>query len=385
MGVTEVGFVRRTYDEILNDKIQRAKELFGEDIDTSDLTPLGKYLRINAYDQAIAEEEIEQVYYSSFPNTASGQSLDRLLPLGGISRNPATAAAYSVTVQGEAGYVVPVGFLVGTDTDITFYVTADATIGEDGSCTATVECTEAGSIGNVNASSINTVVNPDANIAAVQGVECLSDGTDEESDAALRERLKLALSGSGGCSENAIRAALLRVPTVQYAAVVANDGGEADSEGRPAHSFECYVQGGDDYHQEIAETIFAMRPVGVQTAGDISVIVIDACGNEKTVRFSNTQATHIMVRVSLRTDTAFLSDGASHVEANITNHINALGVGNSLVLSTLYGCIYSVPGVLEVVSLELSTDGGSSYTTNNVTVPRYGAAVCNGVSVEVTS
>lgn len=42
MGLTDNGFVRRTYDDILNAKIQRAKELFGEDIDTSDLTPLGK-------------------------------------------------------------------------------------------------------------------------------------------------------------------------------------------------------------------------------------------------------------------------------------------------------------------------------------------------------
>ena len=77
------GYVRRSYDDILSDKIQRAKELFGEDIDTSDLTPLGKFIRINAYDQALAEEEIEAVYYARFPDTASGQNLDRLLVFGG--------------------------------------------------------------------------------------------------------------------------------------------------------------------------------------------------------------------------------------------------------------------------------------------------------------
>lgn len=385
MGLTDKGFVRRTFDEILNGKIQRAKELYGEDIDTSDLTPLGKYLRINAYDQALAEEEIEAVYYSSKPNTATGQSLDRLLPFGGITRNPATAATYTVTVQGTAGYVIPVGFLVGTEADLTYYTTEEATIGEDGTCTVTVECTEAGTVGNVNASAINKVVNPDASVSAVTGAECLSVGMDEESDAALRQRLKTALSGSGGSNENALRAALLRIPTVQYAAVIVNETNDDDAEGRPPHSFECYVQGGDDYHQEIGEAIFAMRPIGIQTVGDHSVTVIDACGNEKQVRFSDTPSTSVMVKAEIKTGTNFPSDGTASIESNIAGYINGLGVGNSLVLSALYGHIYSVAGVQEVVSLELSTDGGSTYTTGNVTVPQYGVIVCSGVSVEVTA
>ena len=116
MGLTDNGFVRRTYDDILNAKIQRAKELFGEDIDTSDLTPLGKFIRINAYDQALAEEELEAVYYARFPNTASGQSLDRLLVFVGLTRNPAVSAVYSVKITGAADTVIEPGFLVGTET-----------------------------------------------------------------------------------------------------------------------------------------------------------------------------------------------------------------------------------------------------------------------------
>ena len=92
MPLTSKGFERLTYDEIVNKKIQKAKELFGEDIDTSELTPLGKFIRINAFDLAEAEEEAEYIYYSIFPNTASGVSLDRLCTFVGISRNPATSA-----------------------------------------------------------------------------------------------------------------------------------------------------------------------------------------------------------------------------------------------------------------------------------------------------
>ena len=100
MPLTSKGFERLTYDDIVNKKIQKAKELFGEDIDTSELTPLGKFIRINAFDLAEAEEEAEYIYYSIFPNTASGVSLDRLCTFVGISRNPATSAIYNVKING---------------------------------------------------------------------------------------------------------------------------------------------------------------------------------------------------------------------------------------------------------------------------------------------
>lgn len=383
MGLTDKGFIRRTFDDILNDKIKLAKELYGEDIDTGDQTVLGKFIRMNAYDQAKAEEEIEQVYYARFPNTASGQSLDRLLVFGGLSRNPAEAAIYSVKVEGTAGYKIEAGFLVGTDTDLTFYSTADAIIGEDGTCLIEVMCTESGTIGNVFPASINKVVNPDANINAISCLECLSAGRDEENDKDLRERLKSAISGQGSGNTNALRSALLRIPTVQFAAVIENEDDTADSDGRPPHSFECYVLGGDDYQQEIAQTIFEKRPIGIKTAGDVAVTITDISGNERVVRYTPAPNIAVTVRAKIKTTTSFPDDGNAKISAAVSNYINNLGIGTSLVLSALYGHIYGVTGVAEVTALELSTDGGASYNTNNVTVPQYGVAVCASVNVEV--
>lgn len=386
MGLTERGYIRRTYDDILNDKIQRAKELFGEDIDTGELTPLGKFIRINAHDQAIAEEEIEAVYYARFPNTANGQSLDRLCAFAGIVRNPATASVYSVSIRGDAGHVVPVGFLVGTDTDITYQTQQEYTIGEDGSCTATVVCSETGTMGNLSsAKAICKPVNPDVNVASVEGIECLTLGADDESDADLRVRFSAAVSGSGSCNENAIRAAILRVPTVQYAAVVANSTDEADSDGRPPHSFECYVLGGDDYWQEIAQAIFDKRPIGIQAVGNNAVTITDVSGAEKVVRFSSAQKVMVTVRIRIKKTPSFPDDGLTLVENNVAAYINEVGIGNSLVLSTIYGHIYSVPGVKEVSTLELSTDGGGTYTTENVAVSEYGVVVCAAVHAEVVA
>lgn len=385
MGLTQYGYQRRTYDDILNDKIKRAKELFGENIDTSDQGALGKFLRVNAYDQAMLEEELEAVYYARFPNTATGTSLDRLLVFGGISRNPATEARYSVRVHGVVGYLIEAGFLIGTDTDLTYYSTHDATIGDDGTCLVEVSCTEAGSVGNINAGAINKAVNPDANITAVEGIESLTAGVDEEGDVELRERFKAAMAGAGSCNEGAIRAAILRVPTVQYAAVIANNTNETDADGRPPHSFEAYVLGGNDYEQEIAQAIYQKRPVGIQTVGDKAVTITDVSGNDFVVNYSPAPNIAITVRAVLKVSAAFTTDGAELVRTKVADYINSLGIGNSLVLSSIYGHIYAVAGVTEVTKLELSTDGGNTYSTNNVAVPEYGVAVCANVHVEVGS
>lgn len=384
MGLTKNGFIRRTYDDILNDKIRRAKELFGEDIDTSDLTLLGKFIRISAYDQAIAEEEIERVYYSRFPNTASGQSLDRLLPFVGITRNPATAAVYKVKVEGEPNHVIEAGFLVGTETGLTYCTNQEYTIDENGICEIEVSCTEAGTIGNLSsAKAICSNVNLDAQINTAIGVEILTAGEDEESDADLRKRFAAAVSGSGSCNENAIRSSLLRIPTVQFVAVIANNTNETDSEGRPPHSFECYVLGGEEYEQEIGEVIFKKRPIGIQTVGDNAVTIIDATGKEKVVYYTTAPKVMITVRAVVKATSAFPEDGVAQAQKAVTDYINDLGIGNSLVLSSIYGYIYSVIGVKEVVTLELSTDGGNTYSAANVEVPEYGIAVCSSVVVEV--
>lgn len=203
MPLTTKGFERLSYNDILANKIAKAKELFGEDIDTSENTPLGKFIRINAYDLADAEEEAEYIYYSIFPNTARGVSLDRLCVFVGISRNPATAAKYKVTVTGESGKTVPIGFVVGSTSGVTFYNIADTKI-IDGECEITVYCTATGTDGNIEPSLITQIINPVSYITSVLGTELIESGEDDETDYSLRKRFEEAREGTGACTETSI-------------------------------------------------------------------------------------------------------------------------------------------------------------------------------------
>ena len=146
--ITEKGFVRPSYDEILQTQIDRAKVLLGNDIDTSEESILGKFIRINVYDLNICYETLEDLYYSSFPNTARGQSLDRLGPFAAISRNQATQARIEVKIKGTAGTSVPAAFLLKSD-KTQFYVVDSAVINSNGEVIVIANCVEDGEIGNL--------------------------------------------------------------------------------------------------------------------------------------------------------------------------------------------------------------------------------------------
>lgn len=383
MGLTLNGYERPTYNDILENLVLKARELFGEDIETNEQTLMGKFLRVIAYDRAIAEEEAEQIYYARFPNTASGISLDRLCPFVGIARNPATPAQYSVTVKGTAGYTVPYGFLVATGTDkyIEFYNTQDTIIpdtdvDEEGfaTCTIIVECVESGSIGNVAALDIVEIVNPDADIESVTGVESIALGKDEESDSELRQRFLKANAGLGSCNETAIKAALIRVPTVTSVSIIVDE---------ENGSFTAYVTGGESYEQQIAETIFDKKPIGVKTTGTNTVTVMDEGGYTHTIKFSRTEKIDVYTKIEIVTTPEFKGEaGITEIKNNIASYINGLGVGKDIITSSLYGLIYSVTGVEKVILLKVSTDG-TTYSTEDISINEYQCAASNNVIVDI--
>lgn len=355
MGLTSTGYRRRTLEEILQSKIEKARELFGEGINTEENTALGKYIRINAYDQYVVEELAEQIYYSIFPQTATGQSLDRLVWSVGMSRNTAVPSRYRINVTGLAGEVVPFGFLVGTETQLNFYNTQDTEIGEDGTCSIVVECVEAGTIGNVKANSIVKIVNPVSYVDEVVGDTVIQVGVDEESDIELLKRFEIVRDGKGSCNESSIISSLINIPTVHGAYVVANESLEA-VDGVPAKTIACYVDGGNDYHQEIAEAIFDKKPIGVGTYGDVTVPINYGGLKDYAINFSHSSEVDIYVKLTIITNNNFEADGYDEIKANISNYINNLSIGHSLITTAMYSQIYSVKGVVSS-QIAVSKDG----------------------------
>lgn len=382
MPLTTLGYQRPTYDDLLEAQIERAKLLFGEDIDTNDNTPLGKYIRINVADLADVYEILEQIYYARFPNTATGVSLDRLCPFVGIARNPATYAQHNVRFIGTAGEYVPVAFEVSTaDGSVTFHTYEALLIGEDGTVDGVVECEQAGEAGNVTIGKIDTIVNPDANVESIQHLGIAQLGEKEETDADLRYRFNQTIQGGGSSTAASIKGAITRVPLVDGVEVVENYTDET-VDGIPPHSFECFVLSPETQDVLVAEAIFSKKPIGIKAHGDVAVEIVDESGVKHTVSFSRTLQKDIFVKIAINTNAYFEEDGVEQIKSNIAQYINSLKNGEDVYLSSLYGYIYKANGIVNVSSLTISTDG-STYSTSNIAVGSNEVARINEANVEV--
>lgn len=384
--ITEYGFVRPTYAQILEAAENRAKVYFGDEIDTSEHTALGKFIRIIVFDLASLYEEMEGVYFARFPGYAAGINLDRLMPFAGIIRNPAVAAVYPVRITGQIGADIDAGFLVSTEDGVMFRTEEPYTIGGDGTVEATLICAERGRVGNVPAGAIHVVVNPDARVDNVeQSGPQLLEGRERESDAELRARFSVAIAGIGSATLDAVKAAVMRVPGVHGVVIRENDQDTTSPEGVPPHSFETFVLKDTATDYEISEAIFSKKPLGIQAYGDVPITVLDSAGNEHVICFSRVVEISIKVKVSVRVSNLYPSNGADLITDALATTVNAYQNGRDLMYTSIYPIIYSVTGVMEVYDLEISLDGGSTYSKDNVIASPAQAIRIDRADVEVFS
>ena len=74
-GLTDAGFRRPTYAELLDALEYKARELFGSKANLTVRSPLGIFLRIFAWMLNLLFSTLEDVYNSRFIDTAVGSSL----------------------------------------------------------------------------------------------------------------------------------------------------------------------------------------------------------------------------------------------------------------------------------------------------------------------
>lgn len=384
--LSDLGFNRPTYDELLEAQETRAKELFGEQIDTSELTILGKYIRLNVADLDELYQTLEGVYYSRFPSTASGVSLDRLCVFAGIERNGPTAAEYQITLQGTPEETIELGFEVSNATQsLIFSTVQDYKIPEDGLATVIVRCDTAGTEGNkISVSDIDTIVSPVEFVDSIvidtsKGDGLKIAGAATESDTALKKRFAEAIAGSGAMTLESIKSAVLRVDGVTACIIIENNSDET-KDGLPAHSFKCYVLGStSENKEEIAKAIFDKKPIGILACGDEEVIITDDYDHEHTVSFSSVSTKSVNVYVEIEANNLLEESAEETIRSGIENYINSLSVGEPLYLSTLYSFI-NITGVKNVKSLVAS----SGTENGNIICEPYEIIKASNISINIT-
>lgn len=364
-GVTQFGFRRMTYADIIADMERKAQDLFGADIDLSSVSPLALFLRVVAYALALAWYVAEKVYYAAYVDTSTGQSLDYAVKFAGISRLAPTPAKRMLRFTGDEGTVITQGFLVETPAGPPRFATvAEAVIPASGEVEILAIAVEPGTAGNLAPGTLTRIVNPIAGIEAVTNIDSEDniDGTDRENDRELRERYELSLAKGGASTRPSIAASILEVPGVRSVKVFHNTAMVVDADGRPPKSVEAVVVGGTD--ESVAQAILDTLAAGIEPYGTVTVLVEDNGGELQTVRFSRAVAVDVYVSVTVTVNSQYPSDGDTQIADNIIAYIGGAdstgeyhrgtGLGEGVIYSRIIAACYEVEGLVDV-SVTLGT------------------------------
>lgn len=385
-GLTDAGFRRPTYAELLDALEYKARELFGSRANLTVRSPLGVFLRIYAWMLNLLFSTLEDVYNSRFIDTAVGASLYNLGRAIGLKLLGAQKAVGYLTFTGSDGVEVPEGYLAETNAGEQ-YITLQSGVITNGSVTLSASAVVAGPDGNTDKNTITNIVNPMSGIETVTNASSFEGGRNTETDAEFRERYYLSVDFAGGVNLDAIIAEIYEsVEAVIAVAGEENDTDDTSESGLPPHSFEIIAYGGLD--EDVAGAIFRRKAAGIQTYGNTTVAVVSSAGTTHNIKFSRPTPVNVWIKITgLQTNSVFPLDGIDRIKQNLVNFIGSntrggMAIGQDVICVALPTEVLKVPGVVDF-DLEISSDG-SDYSRENIIIAAREKAVTDESKVTVT-
>lgn len=388
--LTSTGLVSKTQAEIKADLEARQRADISDRLDVSASSPHGQHNAIVSRALRLIEETMIALYMAIDPDSATGESLDRVSAITGTTREPASATRTTVVVNVDPG-TYAIGSLVamvdGRPADTFANV---APVVNSGGAAADVSAVfDALTTGPISCPS-NTLVISGA-LAGWNSITSNTEGapgSDVESDAALRLRREAEVTNPGSTSPSGIAADLLRnIAEIESVTVVENDT-DATVDSIPPHALEAIVFGplapttADDL--AVATQILASKAGGIGTYGTTSVSVTDTEGQAHTIWFTRPAIQDLVIVIAVDVVTLAYAGDAALTAALVAAGALAYVPGLDAAGSQIAAWAHAVPGVLRVTSITI--DGGASFAveaidsrtvariqTANVTVTSTGA------------
>jgi uncharacterized phage protein gp47/JayE len=358
-------------------------------VNVSQKSFLGILIILFAWFLSIAWEVAENVYNAGFVTKSEGVQLDRLSTLMGTSRIPAASSQITLTITGHPNYLIEEGSVFTTANGIQFETIAELILDASGNGSVDAVSTDIGIDTIVAAGSITIQANPDSNVISVTNLEKSTGGRDQETDDEFRQRLVSGSSSTGNATFPSIVANLLETSGVRSANVIENNTMQTDSSGNPPKSVHAYVLGGTS--EDIADTLLNSVAAGIETVGTQSVDAVDSSETTHIIKFDYAAEIDIAVQISVKTNSSFETDGDDQIRQNVLNYIGGsddnssfhagLAMGEDIVYSRLFSCIYAVAGV-DDVTITVGRHG-QALGTSNVAVGPNEAAQTDATLIEV--
>ena len=348
-----------TYRDIVEDLIQNAKAIFGQDI----------YLGIDSQDyqwiSVVADkindsfQLLEMVYNGRSPSTSAGSALDGIVKINGITRKSASYSTCVVTLIGSAGAAISNG-VVQDKGGYLWDFPENVTIGLAGSVNVNATCQTIGAV-QANIGEINSIFTPTLGWTSVSNSVAATMGTNIETDSELRSRQAISMSRPSRTVLEGTKGAIASVANVTRFIVYENDTNLANSMGHPAHSITAVVEGGLDV--DIAKVIFDKKGPGCFTNGPVVVGVVDSFGQNTPIGFFRPTYVDIDVVLNVKQLAGYTTETTSAINAGVVAALNSKLMGDDLSISTLWA------GSLSAMSAK------PIYSITSITFAKHGQAL----------
>ena len=204
-----------------------------------------------------------------------------------------------------------------------------------------------------------------------------------ESDTALRQRWNASLYTRSIGMTDSIASALMTLNGVTSAYVYENDTDSTDADGRPPHSIEAVVNGGET--DEIGLTIWQKKAAGIDTFGSQSVSVNDSQGFPHTINFNRPLVVPIYLNITVTEypEEALPPNAQAMITEAVLDYGNTLTIGNDVILQRFMGAIYQNVAGIGYITVTASTNG-STYSSNNISIDARHVATFDATRIQVT-
>ncbi len=371
-GVSDNGFEAKRLADVLSDAENELRlitdPVTGQNLqaDFASSDPAMQIVKVPLDAVGLNWEAAQLIYQQFDPSKATGPSLETLVELNGLERQPSSASIANLTVTGTPLLSVAAGQLVADSNNVNQWVLEAWTF--DGTGTATVEANA--SVNGPIQAAANTLINivtPVAGWVSVTNLDPAIAGRNQETITQLRtRRARSTLAPASGPVES-VFSNLANISGVTYARVYQNNTLAIDANGITPKSVAAVIVGGDD--EDIAFTLLQRTGVTADWFGSTALTLFDVQNEPYTVKWTRPAAVNIFIELDIEVYNAsvFPVNGIQLIKDAILAYAiggaPALGIddgfedvgfppGSLVVLSRLYTPINSVPGH-RVVSLKI--------------------------------
>ncbi len=312
-------------------------------------------LRVLAAEIFKERAHAEFILRQMFPSSAVGEYLEMHAAERGLSRKQATKAKGTVRFtpsEEEHGDIpIPRGTVVCSYNDMHRYVTdADAVIGSaDSYVNVPITAVSAGADYNARGGVVTIIVTPVMGVGGVYNGSLIKGGSDTESDDELRERvIESYVEISNGTNAAYYKRIALSVSGVSSASVVGC--------ARGAGTVDVYVLGDGE-------------PVTSSQLAEVQRLLSEGRELNVDVRACQPSMAEVSLYILLKAQPGYdFNEVAARVQQEVTDYIDTLGLGRSVLLSEVGEVIYHIKGVAQYRFLE-------SYGSDSIVPPSQYASV----------